>query len=146
MVMLTNPLTAARKLLMKHEGLRLKVYKDTVGKETIGYGRNLVDRGITEAEAEHLLANDIIYHYKQLTERLPWTKDLDDVRQLALLSMTFNMGIEGVLKFKRMLDALERKDFTQAAISALDSKWRTQVGKRATEIANMLQTGELPNI
>ena len=45
--------------LALHEGLRLKPYKCTSGALTIGYGRNLDARGITEAEAEMMLSHDI---------------------------------------------------------------------------------------
>lgn len=144
MGMLNSPLTVAKALLMRQEGLRLKSYKDTMGKSTIGYGRCLDTEGITEAEAQHLLANDIVNFYKALQKQFAWYYMLDDVRQLALLSMVYNLGMDGLLRFKRMLIALEGKKWNIAAIEALDSEWHTQVGKRAEEIANMFQTGELP--
>ena len=145
MSMLSSPLSMAKKLLQKHEGLRLRPYIDTTGNETIGYGRNLKAEGISASEAEHLLANDIVNHYKALTDNLPWFKSLDDVRQLALLDMCFNLGIDGLLRFKNMLEAIEKQQWTRAAICALSSKWATQVHGRAVDISNMLQTGELPD-
>ncbi len=143
--MLRSPLLTAKALLIHQEGLILKPYKDTVGKLTIGVGRNLEDTGISESEAHHLLANDILKRYKELTERLPWFKRLDDVRQLALLSMAFNLGTDGVLKFHRMLAYLHVKDYETAANESLNSKWATQVGRRAREVAEMIRTGELPD-
>lgn len=143
--MVKSPLTMTKQLLMKQEGLRLKPYRDTMGKLTIGYGRNLDDKGITEAEAEHLLANDIVECWKALRRELPWVLELDFTRQLAMLSMAFNLGIGGLLTFKGMLRHLKAKNFAMAAVEALDSDWHLQVGKRAEEIANMIETGELPD-
>lgn len=143
--MLSSPLSTAKSLLMMQEGMKLKPYTDTAGKLTIGVGRNLDDRGITEAEALHLLANDIVYYWRELSETFPWFNRLDDVRQLALLSMVFNLGIGGLLRFTQMLSALSCKDYNRAAAEALNSHWATQVGKRATDTAAMFRTGELPD-
>ena len=45
--------------LIKNEGLELKVYICPAGYKTIGVGRNLETRGITQEEAIYLLDNDI---------------------------------------------------------------------------------------
>lgn len=45
--------------LIRDEGLKLKPYRCTSNKLTIGIGRNLDDNGITEAEARYLLHNDL---------------------------------------------------------------------------------------
>lgn len=135
----------AKKLLLKHEGLSLTPYTDTEGNITIGVGRSLSTRGITESEALHLLANDIVYFHKELLHFVPWYYKLDAVRQLALLDMAVNMGVTGLLGFKHMLRAIKAGRWTVAEIEALDSKWARQVGKRAETVARMLKTGELPD-
>ncbi len=139
-------LQTAKALLLKHEGLRLKPYQCTAGKLTIGVGRNLESRGITESEAMHLLANDIMQTYRELGEKLPWFRTLDDTRQLALVDMAFNLGVDGLLRFKRMLAYLHVKDYAKAAAEALDSLWAKQVGARALTIADMISTGVLRNV
>jgi len=96
-----------KKQLMDHEGYGPKVYEDTVGILTIGYGRNLEGKGITEAEAEYLLVNDIREVENELRERLPFFENLSSIRQEILISMGYNLGINGLLKFKKMLAALE---------------------------------------
>ena len=144
--MLPNPITMAKRLLIHQEGLRLKPYYDSTGHLTIGVGRNLTANGISEAEAMHLLANDIVRTYRELSDKFPWYSRLDDVRQLALLSMAFNLGMGGLLGFKIMLAALADKRYKDAASAALNSKWATQVGHRAVEIADMLKTGKLPAV
>lgn len=142
--MTSNPLSAAKLLLIRHEGLKLRPYRDTVGKLTIGVGRNLDDVGITEAEALHLLANDIVKVSQQLMAQLPVYNQLDDTRKLALVDMGF-MGVHKLLGFKGMIAALEAQDWEAASNHCLASKWATQVHGRANDIATMIRTGEIPD-
>ncbi len=129
------------RLLITHEGLRLKPYRDTRGKLTIGVGRNLDDVGITEEEALYLLKNDIKRVLDFLKERLPYWNGLTETRKMALVDMCFNLGPGGFLSFKKMLAALERGDYEQAAREMLDSRWARQVGRRAEELAEMMREG-----
>lgn len=132
--------------LKRHEGFRGTPYKDTVGKLTIGYGRNLDDRGITPKEAEKLLKNDISSSKSALFHKIPWVMRLDEVRQEALINMTYNMGIYGLMGFKNMLTALQYGDYNRVYKEALNSKWAKQVGKRAEEIALQLKTGKYKEV
>ena len=90
--------------LIAHEGLRLDMYKDTVGIWTIGVGRNLEDVGLrSEAEARFLLKSDILTISSELERRLPWIEGLDEVRTRVLLDMAFNLGGAGLMKFQNTL-------------------------------------------
>lgn len=131
---------ALRQQLIAHEGLRLKPYTDTVGKLTIGCGRNLHDRGITEAEARYLLDNDIDSAIADLLQ-FPWFSDMDPVRQRVFVDLCFNMGIVRLKLFTKMLDAVSRTDWPNAAAELLNSKYAQQVGQRAQTLATMLITG-----
>lgn len=128
-------------LLKRHEGLRLKVYNDSLGHPTIGYGRCLDLNGISEDEANILLVNDINRVNEELKRTFDWFQELDPVRQDALINMTFNLGINKLLEFRKMLAALRDHDFEEAAEQALDSLWSKQVGKRAFELSKMIRTG-----
>jgi lysozyme len=92
-------------MIKQHEGLRLKPYHCTADKLTIGYGRNLEDRGITNDEAEYMLRNDIQLCYQEL-DCFSWFKDLDEPRQYALVDLCFNMGLPVLLKFRKALAAM----------------------------------------
>lgn len=127
--------------IIKHEGMRLFPYKDTVDKLTIGVGRNLDDRGISTTEALYLLANDLKIAERDARSLIPSFQFLDDVRQRVLVDMSFNLGLYRLGKFKRMLAAVAERDYAQAAIEMLDSKWADQVGKRAKRLARMMATG-----
>jgi lysozyme len=127
--------------LIAEEGLKLKPYRDTVGKLSIGIGRNLDDVGITEAEARLLLSNDIDRAANEVDAALPWFVGLDAVRQSALIDMAFNMGIAGLLTFTNTLAAIKEGRWADAAAGMLASKWATQVGARAERLAKMMETG-----
>jgi lysozyme len=127
--------------LERHEGLRLKPYKDTVGKLTIGIGRNLDDRGITVSEARFLLYSDIDRVIGDLTTHLSWWLELSENRKLVLADMCFNLGIAGLLKFKRTLKAVREGRYEEASVYMLESLWADQVGKRARVLAEMMRKG-----
>ena len=126
--------------LKRHEGVRLKPYRCPAGRLTLGVGRNLDDCGITLAEAEALLANDLAALERKL-QRLPWFRALDPVRQDVLINMAFNLGYEGLMAFEATLAGVRRGDYAAAARSMLASKWARQVGARARELAEQMRTG-----
>ncbi len=132
--------------LKRHEGVRLNTYTDTTGHVTIGVGRNLSDRGISMQEAEALLMNDIAATIGELSVRLRWFDRLDPVRQRALIDLAFNIGVAGLLKFPRMLAALQEGivtgSFALARAELLASRWAHQVQpERRDRLASMIGTG-----
>lgn len=130
-----------REQIKRHEGFSSTPYKCTAGKLTIGYGRNLEDNGISEEEAEELLKGDINKVYSQLIN-YQWFAELDKARSGVIVNMTFNLGLRGMLKFIKMINALSLKDYELAAKEMLDSRWARQVGGRALELAEQMRTGE----
>ena len=133
-------------MLIKHEGLKLRPYRDTVGKLTIGTGRNLDDVGITKEEADYLLYNDIYRIEGEIINKLPVYSTLSDNRKIVLMNMGFNLGINGLLKFKKMIAAIENKEWIIAASEMLNSKWARQVKGRAIELAEIMRTDNIENI
>ena len=150
--------------LARDEGERLKAYRCTAGKRTIGIGRNLDDvgisaaecealgitlksciaRGITQAQSRALFANDIAGCERDLDRRLPWWRGLVPVRQRVLLNMCFNLGITRLLGFRNTLAMMKAGDFAGAARGMLASLWARQVGDRATRLATMMRSGKEP--
>ena len=138
-----------RETLIRHEGKRLCPYRDSVGKLTIGVGRNLDDRGITDAEAELLLTQDLLRCEDELRKHLSFFDQLNSPRQEVLTNMCFNLGLEGLMGFRNMLSSLQRAVagggqaiFIEAADHMLDSKWAKQVGTRAGELARVMRDGK----
>lgn len=130
--------------LKRHEGLKLHAYQDHLGYWTIGYGR-LIDKerggGISETEAETLLENDIDRLASRLQNERGFRLAPDSVKR-ALVNMGFQLGIGGLLGFRKMWAALERSDYAQAAEEALDSRWAEQTPNRAQEVAEWIRTAE----
>lgn len=127
--------------VQKHEGLRLKPYRCTAGKLTIGYGRNLEDVGISKDEAEDLLITDLEVAEKELLQSFPWMATIGKKRYYVLVEMVFNMGIARFKQFKKMIEYCRTGDYAKAADEALDSAWHKQVGKRAETLAKVLKEG-----
>lgn len=137
------PLELKRRLkgvLVRHEGEKQFPYLDTTNNITIGIGRNLSTRGLLISEIDYMCDNDMDYFYGKLASHFDWFNYLNDDRKIALISMCF-MGFQNFLTFKKMISALSRADYAMAAIEVMDSKYSTQVGMRAEEIAKVLRTG-----
>lgn len=127
------------KQIMRHEGFRSTAYRCSAGKLTIGYGRNLEDKGISRSEARTLLRNDIAECEADLYKifgKVLWRMGND--RRCVLLDMRFNLGYAGFRGFKRMIRAVKREHFAIAAYEMKDSVWYGQVGNRSKTLYEMM--------
>jgi len=117
----------------------LKPYEDSVGKWTIGVGRNLSDKGISLEEATMFLNRDIADAIDDVRHSFSCYDQLSRPRQLVLVSMAFNLGRVRLAKFVRFIGAVHRGAWDEAADEMLDSTWAKQVGTRATTMAQMMR-------
>jgi lysozyme len=148
--MTPEQLTKLRSDLWHDEGVRLKPYRDSVGKLSIGIGRNLDDKGISVGEAGMMLDNDIAEHLALLDKYLTWWSTLDEARQLALANLAFNLGVGPsaeqplgkLLTFHDTLKALQNKEYDVVANHLSVTLWAKQVGERATRIIAAMRNGE----
>lgn len=127
--------------LKRHEGLRLKPYKCSAGKLTIGYGRNLDDRGICNNEADAMLAADARSAVLDCRKLFPTFDALSAGRQIALADMMYNLGRTKLARFVKMRRALGRGNFGETARQMNDSAWYSQVGRRAETLCCMMIEG-----
>tara|TARA_B100000780_G_C20741168_1_gene294425 strand:+ start:133 stop:555 length:423 start_codon:yes stop_codon:yes gene_type:complete len=134
------------KMLKLHEGVRSKVYMCSAGYETIGVGRNIAESGLglSDDEVEYLLANDISRVRQELTNEYEWFADLDDVRQDAMIDISFNLGQTRLRLFKNSLNAMRGGYYRAAAIEFMNSRWADQVGQRAITLTEMIRSGQYP--
>lgn len=151
--MRTDPVELARQNIKQAEGKPgtggrpcLKLYPDTMGKLTIGWGRNIQDNGISVAVAEVMLSEDITIAISD-AQRV-FGKAFDEAspnRQAALIEMAFNLGLTRLQKFVRMIGAVKVGDWDAAAYHAQDSAWYRQVTPkppgRGDRIVEMLRNG-----
>lgn len=132
-------------VLRRHEGVRSHAYKCSAGYLTIGVGRNIDQDGglgLSDDEVDYLLSNDIDRCIKELGASFDWFKQLDECRRDAMINLVFNLGMPRLKQFQNALGAMAAADWNTAADEFLDSRWATQVGARATEVASMIRTGE----
>lgn len=128
--------------LRLHEGVEHKPYKCTAGYLTIGVGRNIEERGLSDDEIDYILNNDVNIATDELVDTFDWYSDLDDVRQRVVVDMVFNLGMPRFKQFKNMIAAIEAGDWMEASNQMMDSRWAQQVGLRASRLAEMMETGE----
>jgi lysozyme len=127
----------------RDEGYRQFPYEDTATppRLTIGHGLNLTDVGLSKEESLQIVAMRLRKIEADLKAQLRWYAALSPRRQNALVNMAYNLGLSGLLKFQKMLGAMERGDFVAAAAECLNSTWSTQVGQRAKRIAEQIREG-----
>jgi lysozyme len=130
-----------RAQLKSDEGVKSKPDRETVGKLTIGCGRNLDDVGLSLEEINLLLDNDIRRAENDARTLFPGFDDLSDNRKAVLINMSFNMGRERLAQFRKLRRAVEEKDFDQAYVEMIASLWADQVGPRATRLAKQMKEG-----
>jgi lysozyme len=139
-----SPPPAIVERLQRDESLRLKLYRDTQGNWLIGYGRNLKSRGISGDEAMMLMQNDILACQDDLDKHLTWWRRLSDLRQMAMLSLCYNLGIYGLKQFQAALTLMQAGRYREAAREFMQSKWARQVGYRARRITHIIEHDTQP--
>lgn len=129
-----------KKSLINHEGFKRFPYTDTTGNITIGIGYNVTTRGLDDDWINAQYEKDVNYFYTNLNNDFPWFERLNEDRQIVLIDMCF-MGYKKFKSFQKLIAALSRDDYKQAALEMLDSNWATQVKNRATTLAHGMLTG-----
>jgi len=132
-------LETIEELIRKHEGYSEKLYSCSAGKLTIGIGHNIEDLGLHPDVIEHQFVIDVEAAIKDTRRLFPSFDDLPDNKQAVLVDMMFNLGFSRLAKFKKMIKAIENKDWSKAADEMKDSKWAVQVGRRATLLIEMMR-------
>jgi lysozyme len=146
--------------LIADEGLKLEAYRCTEGFLTIGVGRNLDtnpltpnerqavghdgrEKPITHNQAMYLLDNSMLKLIANLDAHIPWWSDLDEVRQLVLANMGYQLGVPGLLKFKNMLADCKAGKYEAAAFEIINSRYSLQTPNRAARQANRMKRGKM---
>lgn len=134
------------------EGFRGGAYECPTGYITIGYGHNLqssnlpaekvklyLQRGITSEEAEILLKIDVAGSIEKVFREMPWISEKPEAVQIALCNMCFQLGFNGLSKFKKMIAALQEDRFCDAVAEAYDSRWARQTPSRTEYVAELFR-------
>lgn len=134
-------------LLERHEGLKLTAYQDSLGYWTIGIGTLIDSRkggGITIEEARYLCSNRIEKLNKDLDHQFPDWRKLSPVRRLVIQDMAYQLGVTGLMGFRKFIEYLQVGNYQLAATEMLDSRWASQTPNRANELSHMMREDETP--
>ena len=132
-----DPVDAILPTILIEEGFRAVPYLDSRGVLTVGYGTNL-DEGISRDEGRYLARGRLTAKWTALQASAPWVLDEPAATQADLLDMSYQLGVEGLLKFRAMIAALEAGDCAGAKAGALDSLWARETPGRAAAVADRL--------
>ncbi|WP_332259214.1 glycoside hydrolase family protein [Helicobacter pylori] len=118
-------------LIVDLEGFSPSIYTDKTGHPMIGYGYNLSvysyeSKRITKAYG--LLTDILKENYKALLS-YGWYKNLDATRRMVILDLSYNLGLNGLLKFKQFIKAIEDKNYALAVERLQKSPYFNQVKK-----------------
>ena len=139
-------LDEVKERIKTHEGFVNYVYKDTLGKRTVGYGHLCTDDENWEDGKcyDHIYLNDVFeIDFMEATkqaEELIGDFVMEKEANEIILEMVFQLGKTGVKKFKKMWEALSGQDYKKAADEMLDSKWAKQTPNRAKELAEKMRS------
>ena len=144
----------ALKLIKKEEGWSATPYLCSEGYPTIGYGFKIGPRGADLGSYTFSITKEVGEAWmlgiaRSLHDRLlefSWYQVCGEDRQAVLMSMAYQLGFSGLLKFRKMLSACSRYDWDEAYKEALDSKWAQQTPERAMRHAMALKTGHLDSV
>ena len=141
-------------VLRFEEGYRKKAYHCSEGYVTIGIGTKIGPKGadlsnyiltVSETVARCMLNEEVQLIRDQLI-KFHWYINLDEDRQIIIKSMCYQMGVSGVIKFKKMIAALEKQDYSEASRQALDSRWAKQTPNRAIRHANVISGSKIKDV
>ena len=122
-----------------HEGYEPMVYQCTEGHDTIGVGFKVDDLFLSEKVCDLILEEKLNDLIPRIERKLSWFRYTQDEVKLVIVNMCYQMGLSGVLKFKRALAAMEIKNWEMAADEMLDSLWARQTPRRANELADLIR-------
>ena len=132
--------------IKKHEGFVPKIYKDSLGFATIGYGHLVLPeeqweegKEYSKEQLEHVFKTDFNNAVGQATGLMDGM-NLDDKAREVIIEMVFQLGVGGVGKFKKMWEALRNKDYGEASFQMMDSRWAKQTPNRAESLSKVMRS------
>lgn len=139
-----------REIIQREEGWRNKPYYCSEGYPTVGYGFKIGDKGdplpkftLPKQAGDAWLDYIIEDIYEHLILKL---SHLNEPRAAIIISMCYQLGIDGCMKFKNMWKAIEKEDYEEASRQMLDSKWAKQTKERARRHAQVMLTGSIEGV
>ena len=126
--------------IKQHEGYRNKVYKDSLGIDTIGYGFAIKDLELDQDIADQILQRKLDQLIVRIKKTFGWYNKLPLKAKNVVANMCYQLGIKGFSKFRKTLSYLKRHEWEEASVEMLDSRWARQTPNRAVELSNIIKS------
>ena len=133
--------------IRKHEGFRAVVYKDSLGKRTVGWGHLCVedhwedDKEYSEDYLKEIFDKDFDDALKN-AESLIGERSINHIAKQVIIEMVFQLGIGGVGKFKKMWEALDKENYSLASTEMLNSRWAKQTPARCGVLSSKMKSSQ----
>ena len=121
------------------EGFRDRVYKDTLGIDTIGFGFAIKDLVLSEEISEIILKEKVEALIVRIKNKFDWFDEMPPEIQSVVTECCYELGVNGFSKFKKTIAHLKEKEFKPAADEMLDSRWAKQTPNRANMLAGIVR-------
>ena len=128
-----------REAVKLSEGYRARVYKDTLGIDTIGYGFAIKNLELDEDICDMILDKKLNKLIKDVDNKFSFMDDIAVEAQDVVYEMCYQLGINGFSKFKKTIAYLRDENYKMAAIEMLDSRWAKQTPNRAKRLSNIIK-------
>ncbi len=138
-----------REQLKIDEGIEHKIYLDHLGLKTCGIGHLCLDgepefdmpvgTPISDERVNELFDEDVKIMVGECEKLYPYFEELPEEAQQIICNMMFNMGRPRLSKFKMMKQAVDNRDWEEAAAQMMNSKWYHQVKNRADRLVNRMK-------
>ena len=125
--------------IKESEGFRNRVYKCTEGYDTIGYGFAVKDLVMDKDIADMSLERKVAELRLRVEQKFPFIDSMPESVQDVMIEMCFQLGVSGFSKFKKTIQYLMTKQFEEAAVEMLDSKWYKQTPNRAKKLSDIVK-------
>ena len=125
--------------IKESEGFRSTVYKCTAGHDTIGYGFAIKDLHLTKDDCDMILERKIAELKIRVNNKFPFLADLPEAVQDVVIECCYQLGVSGFSNFKKTIEYLMQKDFENAGIEMLDSRWAKQTPNRAKKLSDIVK-------
>ena len=129
--------------IKKHEGYVGVVYKDSLGIDTIGYGFAIKDLELDSDICDIILERKLHALTDRINNKFNWYRYMPPEIQDIVVEMCYQLGVYGFSCFKKTIAYLQDKQFKNASIEMLDSRWAEQTPVRAKELSDRVKKVDL---
>ena len=125
--------------IKQHEGYRSKVYKDSLGIPTIGYGFAIKDLELDQDICDLILERKVKDLKDRIKKKFSWYKYMPPTIKDIVVEMCYQLGLYGFSCFKKTISYLQNKEWEKSSVEMLDSRWAVQTPRRARELSEIVK-------